>query len=198
MGRTICSAVAADPDLVFVAAVDPGGAGETIEGVGGRRTSPCLRRRTMRRRRRLHRRPCRPHDAPVARHARHACGGRDHRIQRRGSRPVRLDVRCHRWPELCDRAELRHLRGADDAFRRDGCAVVRHRRDHRTAPRPQDRRAVGHRREDRRTDGRRSCRRLRSRPDRDRGLPGSPRWSSRLPASAPTRCGCAAWSRTKR
>ena len=33
MGRTICAAVAADPDLVFVAAVDPGGAGDTIEGV---------------------------------------------------------------------------------------------------------------------------------------------------------------------
>ena len=33
MGRTICSAVAADPDLVFVAGVDPGGAGEVIEGV---------------------------------------------------------------------------------------------------------------------------------------------------------------------
>ena len=33
MGRTICSAVAADPDLVFVAGVDPGGAGETIDGV---------------------------------------------------------------------------------------------------------------------------------------------------------------------
>src|SRR6187549_979024 len=33
MGRTICAAVAADPDLVFVAAVDPGGAGESIAGV---------------------------------------------------------------------------------------------------------------------------------------------------------------------
>jgi 4-hydroxy-tetrahydrodipicolinate reductase len=33
MGRTVCAAVAADPDLVFAAAVDPHGAGETIEGV---------------------------------------------------------------------------------------------------------------------------------------------------------------------
>ncbi len=33
MGRTVCAAVAADPDLVFAAAVDPFGAGETIEGV---------------------------------------------------------------------------------------------------------------------------------------------------------------------
>jgi 4-hydroxy-tetrahydrodipicolinate reductase len=33
MGRTVCAAVAADPALVFVAAVDPFGAGESIEGV---------------------------------------------------------------------------------------------------------------------------------------------------------------------
>ncbi len=33
MGRTICAAVAADPDLVFVAGVDPGGAGESIAGI---------------------------------------------------------------------------------------------------------------------------------------------------------------------
>lgn len=33
MGRTVCAAVAADPDLVFVAAVDPFGVGDMIEGV---------------------------------------------------------------------------------------------------------------------------------------------------------------------
>ena len=33
MGRTVCAAVAADPDLVFAAAVDPFGLGETVEGV---------------------------------------------------------------------------------------------------------------------------------------------------------------------
>jgi len=33
MGRTVCAAVVADPDLVFAAAVDPFGAGDTIEGV---------------------------------------------------------------------------------------------------------------------------------------------------------------------
>jgi 4-hydroxy-tetrahydrodipicolinate reductase len=33
MGRTVCAAVAADPDLVFAVAVDPNGAGETIEGL---------------------------------------------------------------------------------------------------------------------------------------------------------------------
>jgi 4-hydroxy-tetrahydrodipicolinate reductase len=33
MGRTVCAAVVADPDLVFAAAVDPFGVGETIEGM---------------------------------------------------------------------------------------------------------------------------------------------------------------------
>jgi 4-hydroxy-tetrahydrodipicolinate reductase len=33
MGRTVCAAVVADPDLVFVAAVDPFGVGEVIEGI---------------------------------------------------------------------------------------------------------------------------------------------------------------------
>jgi len=33
MGRTVCTAVVADPDLVFAAAVDPFGVGETIEGI---------------------------------------------------------------------------------------------------------------------------------------------------------------------
>ncbi len=33
MGRTVCAAVVADPDLVFAAAVDPFGSGETIEGI---------------------------------------------------------------------------------------------------------------------------------------------------------------------
>ncbi len=33
MGRTVCAAVVADPDLVFAAAVDPFGRGELIEGI---------------------------------------------------------------------------------------------------------------------------------------------------------------------
>ncbi len=33
MGRTVCAAVVADPDLVFAAAVDPFGVGETVEGL---------------------------------------------------------------------------------------------------------------------------------------------------------------------
>jgi 4-hydroxy-tetrahydrodipicolinate reductase len=33
MGRTVCAAVAADPELVLAAAVDPFGVGETIDGV---------------------------------------------------------------------------------------------------------------------------------------------------------------------
>ena len=34
MGRTVCAAVAADPELALVAAVDPFGVGDEIEGVG--------------------------------------------------------------------------------------------------------------------------------------------------------------------
>jgi 4-hydroxy-tetrahydrodipicolinate reductase len=33
MGRTVCTAIASDPDLVFAAGVDPFGAGETVEGL---------------------------------------------------------------------------------------------------------------------------------------------------------------------
>jgi len=33
MGRTVCAAVVADPDLVLAAAVDPFGVGQTIEGI---------------------------------------------------------------------------------------------------------------------------------------------------------------------
>ncbi len=33
MGRTVCAAVAADPDLDLVAAVDPSAAGESVEGI---------------------------------------------------------------------------------------------------------------------------------------------------------------------
>ena len=33
MGRTVCAAVVADPDLVFAAAVDLFGVGQTIEGI---------------------------------------------------------------------------------------------------------------------------------------------------------------------
>lgn len=33
MGATVCAAVAADPDLELVAAVDPGGAGQIVEGI---------------------------------------------------------------------------------------------------------------------------------------------------------------------
>jgi 4-hydroxy-tetrahydrodipicolinate reductase len=33
MGRTVCAAVVADPDLVFAAAVDPSAVGESVEGI---------------------------------------------------------------------------------------------------------------------------------------------------------------------
>ena len=46
--------------------------------------------------------------------------------------------------QLRDRPELRHRRGAHDALRRAGGAVLRDGRDHRAAPRQEGRRAVGH------------------------------------------------------
>ena len=50
--------------------------------------------------------------------------------------------------------ELRHRRGADDALRRAGGAVLRHRRGDRAAPRRQGRRTVGHRHDDGAAHGR--------------------------------------------
>ena len=48
MGRTVCAAVAADPDLVFVGRRrSRSGAGETVEGVGGR-PNTCMRSPTRR------------------------------------------------------------------------------------------------------------------------------------------------------
>ena len=38
MGRTVCAAVVADPDLVFAAAVDPSGVGASIDGIDVRGT----------------------------------------------------------------------------------------------------------------------------------------------------------------
>ena len=45
MGRTVCAAVAADPDLTLVAAVDRNGAGEQVRRRRGGRSSAGVRRR---------------------------------------------------------------------------------------------------------------------------------------------------------
>ena len=65
-----------------------------------------------------------------------------------------LAARSRTAPTAVDRAQLRHRRGADDALRRAGGAVVRDRRDHRAAPRREGRRPVGHRHAHRRAHGR--------------------------------------------
>ena len=177
MGRTICAAVAADPDLVFVAGVDPGGAGESIAGVtvdehlhafadarcdvvvdftvagAARNTLPWL-----------------------GMHGIHAVVGTT------GFTADDFDLFESTFgaadgPNCVIAPELRHLRGADDAIRRDGGAVVRHRRDHRTPPRPQDRRPVGDCGEDGRAHGGGPRPRLRPRSHGTRGVSGRPRGS---------------------
>ena len=198
MGRTVCAAVAADPDLVFAAAVDPFGVGETVEGVAvsehlhafadaacdvvvdftvadaARNTLPWL-----------------------GMHGIHAVVGTT------GFTDADFELfestfgECER-PELCDRSELRDLRGADDAVRRDGGTVLRHRRDHRAAPRPQDRCPVGNGREDRRAHGCCEDRGLRPGPDDGRRLRGCAWRRGPLRGSGSTRCACAAWWPTRR
>ena len=71
------------------------------------------------------------------------------------------------------------------------------RRDHRAPPRPEGRRAVGHRHAHRRADGR-GVRRVGGRPHHHDGGRGRPRRRGRAAASTSTRCGCAAWSPTRR
>ena len=154
MGRTICAAVAADPDLVFVAGVDPGGAGESISGVTVDEHLHAFADARRRRRRRLHRGRAAAEHAAVARR----CTASTPWSARPGSRPTTSTLFEPTFVPPTARTasspQLRHLRGADDALRRDGGAVLRHRRDHRAAPRPQDRRPVGHRDDDGRADGR--------------------------------------------
>ena len=71
------------------------------------------------------------------------------------------------------RAQLRDRRGADDAVRRARGAVLRDRRDHRAAPRPEGRRAVGHR-DAHGAAHRGRVRRVGRRPDHARSSPTVP------------------------
>ena len=80
----------------------------------------------------------------VVRRQRRARGRRHHRLRADDIDELRARFD-HRRVERGDRAELRDRRGADDALRRARGALLRHRRDHRAAPRPEDRRAVGYR-----------------------------------------------------
>ena len=205
MGATVCRAVAGDPELELVAAVDPHHAGIDL------RRSPAS---TSRRAGRTHRRRPGP--------GRRRGGGRLHRASARpattwpgapptGSTPwwarpgstdddldeLRPPVPVDRAGQLLRGAQLRHRRRAHDALRRAGRAVVRHGRDHRAAPRRQGRRPVGDRDADRRAHGG-GVGRLgpATRPARGRGR--RPGRRGARPASASTRSASGAWSPTRR
>ena len=202
MGSAVCRAVAIDPDLELVAAVDPNGAGTEIAAgtdggivtIGGElrafADAACdvVVDFTGRRRRQG--------DVAVAGDAWCARRRRHHRVRRRRRRRLSSRVR-RRTGALPDRAELRRLGGVDDALRRDGRTVLRIGGGHRTAPRRQGRRPFGHRRADRRADGR-GVGGVGSRPDRARGLPRCARWARPGAASVSTRCGCVGWWRTRK
>ena len=148
MGSAVCRAVAIDPDLELVAAVDPR-CRRAVRRVDGRVTIAGELRAFA--------------DAAcdvvvdftvaaaarvtlpwLAMHGVHAVVGTTG-LDDDDVDAVPPRVRRRTGP-LRDRTELRHLGGADDALRRDGRAVLRFGRDHRAAPRRQGRRPVGHRR----------------------------------------------------
>ena len=127
---------------------------------------------------------------------RRARGRRHHRVRRRRHRRFRAALRGVER-QRGDRAELRHRRGADDALRRARRALLRDRRDHRAAPRPEDRRAVGHRDAHGRAHGR-GVGRLGARPDHQDGRSRARAGEWAPAGSTSTRCACAAWSPTRR
>ena len=99
--------------------------------------------------------------------------------------------------ERGDRTQLRDRRGADDAVRRARGAVLRERRDHRAAPRPEGRRAVGHRDARPRSAWRRR-RRTGATTRPARSCAEGARGGTRRRRSRCTRCGCAGSSPTRR
>ena len=202
MGSTVCAAVADDPELELVAAVDPFHAGIDLHQLGVPDTGLQVARSataivdagaevvvdfTVLEAARENLFWCADHGV-------HAVVG----TTGFGDRDL-LDLasRFEVSPaNAADRAELRDRRRPDDAVRRARGAVLRDRGGHRAAPRPEGRRAVGHRDAHREPHGRRVVR-LGRRPDGDGRRRG--RAGERRPAgSGSTRCACAASSRTRR
>ena len=194
MGTSVCQAVAADPALELVAAVDPHATGQVRNGIEIHGELRALADAEARGRRRLHGRCCVADDGSVAGDARHPRGGGHHRADRR--RPRRVPDRVQRQ-QLHRRQQLRNQRGADDALRRAGGAVLRHRRDHRAAPRREDRCALRDRGDHRQPDGG-GQQRVGAGPHAARGLPGRSRRRRARPASMCTPSACAAWWRTRK
>ena len=153
MGTTVCQAVLDDPELELVAAVDPHPRrASTSRQLGVHDTDLQMSRQAPTRSPTPapRSRSTSPSSTPPARTSR---GAPTTACTRSSAPPASRadDVDDFRAPlravasQRGDRAELRDRRGADDALRRAGGAVLRDRRDHRAAPRPEDRRAVGHR-----------------------------------------------------
>ena len=137
--------------MELVAAVDPLHAGIDLGQLGVHGTSVQIaaeahraRGRGRAGRGRLHRARRGPREPRVVRGATACTRSSARPASPRPSSPISPSVRRVRR-QRGDRAELRDRRGADDAVRGAGGAVLRERRDHRAAPRPEDRRAVGHR-----------------------------------------------------
>ena len=152
MGREVCRAVADDPELELVAAVDPAWPGSTCARSPAS-TRPASRWRATSRTSSApgaevavdftvadaaveHMRWCAAHGV----HAVVGTTGIGADVARRAASAVRA-----LGGQLRDRRQLRHRRRAHDALRRAGRAVHGRRRDHRAPPRRQARRPVGHR-----------------------------------------------------
>ena len=202
MGATVCQAVAAADDLELVAAVDPFHAGLDLRQVTGVDLPIHIGAG-----------PDVFDDAgvDVAVDFTELAAGREnlHWLAAHGIHAVvgttgfsDADVERFRsaftTQQLRHRAELRHRGDPHDALRRDGGAVLRDRRGHRAAPRPEDRRALGHRHAHGRAHGRGIAATWAPDPtttSRRRGRAGRRR---RRPASTSTRCACAGSSPTRR
>ena len=131
MGREVARAVAADPDLELVAAVDPSHAGQqVVEGITIADTLDALDRRRRRGRGRVH--------PPDRRPREHRAGASS--TGSTSSPAPRGSIRIRTWAEQRDvgvfvAPELRDRRRADAAVRRAGGPVPARRRDHRAPPR---------------------------------------------------------------
>ncbi len=148
MGSTVCRAVSEEPGMELVAAVDPVHAG-TRKSVAVRLAAEAHQLEvagaqvavdfTVLDAARENLRWCAEHDV-------HAIVGTtgfsDAELEEFAELFDRSSANAAIVPNFADR------RGAHDAVRRDGGAILRDRGDHRAAPRHQDRRTVGHRRVD--------------------------------------------------
>ena len=203
MGSTVCGAVAADPELELVAAVDPYHAGIDLQqlgvaasGVHVARTASALADAGAEV----------AVDFTVVDAARGnlewcADNGVHAVVGTTGFSDDDLDHFRDRFGagdrERGHRPELRHRRRAHDAIRRARRAVLRVGRGHRAAPRREARRAVRHRDAHGGADGR-GVTDVGRRSHREAGARRRARRRGPAGASGSTRCGCVGSSPTRR